>query len=52
MALGNNIFGLAGESKGVDLTSLNNPVTVVLTVGANSGSTDVTAEKVEKKERE
>jgi DNA-binding beta-propeller fold protein YncE len=52
VALGNNIFALAGESKGVDLTSLINPVTVVLTVGANSGSTDVTAQKVERKERE
>jgi 6-phosphogluconolactonase len=49
VALGNNIFALAAESKGVDLTGLTNPVTVVLTVGANSGSTDVTAQKVEKK---
>ena len=50
--LGNNIFALAAESKGVNLTGLTNPVTVVLTIGDNSGSTAVTAQKEEKKERE
>jgi hypothetical protein len=52
VALGNNIFALAAESKGVNLAGLTNPVTVVLTSGDNSGSTAVTAQKEEKKERE
>jgi DNA-binding beta-propeller fold protein YncE len=42
--LGNNIFTFKAEGKGVDLTDLTNPVTVVLTIGTDSGSTDVTAE--------
>jgi hypothetical protein len=32
------------EGTGVDLTGLTNPVTVVMTIGDNSGSTAVTAE--------
>ena len=52
VALGNNIFALAAESKGVNLTGLTNPVTVVLTIGNDSGRTAVTAQKEEKKERE
>ena len=52
VALGNNIFALAAESKGVNLAGLTNPVTVVLTSGNNSGSTAVTAQKEKKKERE
>ena len=52
VALGNNIFALAAESKGVNLAGLTNPVTVVLTSGDNSGSTAVTAQKEKKKERE
>jgi 6-phosphogluconolactonase len=44
VALGNNIFALAAESKGVNLTGLTNPVTVVLTIGNDTGSTAVTAQ--------
>jgi 6-phosphogluconolactonase len=44
LALGNNIFALAAESKSVNLTGLTNPVTVVLTIGNNRGSTAVTAQ--------
>jgi hypothetical protein len=44
VALGNNIFALAAESKGVNLTGLTNPVTVVLTIGDDTGSTAVTAQ--------
>ena len=43
IALGNNIFALAAENKGVDLTGLTNPVTVVLTIGDNTGSSPVIA---------
>jgi hypothetical protein len=42
--LGNNIFTFNAEGKGGDLTGLTNPVTVVLTIGINSGSTAVTAQ--------
>jgi DNA-binding beta-propeller fold protein YncE len=42
--LGNNIFTFNAEGKGVDLTGLSNPVTVVLTIGIDSGTTAVTAE--------
>jgi DNA-binding beta-propeller fold protein YncE len=42
--LGNNIFTFNAEGKGVDLTGLTNPVTVVLTIGTDSGTTAVTAE--------
>jgi Lactonase, 7-bladed beta-propeller len=41
VALGNNIFALAAESKGVNLTGLTNPVTVVLTIGNETGSTAI-----------
>jgi 6-phosphogluconolactonase len=41
--LGNNIVTFNAEGKGVDLTGLTNPVTVVLTIGTDSGSTAVTA---------
>jgi hypothetical protein len=42
--LGNNIFTFDADGKDVDLTGLTNPVTVVLTIGIDSGSTTVTAE--------
>jgi len=42
--LGNKIFAFSAESKGVNLTRLTNPVTVVLTIGVNTGSTTVTAQ--------
>jgi hypothetical protein len=42
--LGNNIFTFKAEGTGVDLTGLTNPVTVVLTIGDDTGSTAVTAE--------
>jgi hypothetical protein len=47
--LGNNIFTFKAEKFksegiGVDLTSLSNPVDVVLTIGNDSGSTAVTAQ--------
>jgi hypothetical protein len=44
VSLGNNIFTFTAEGTGVDLTGLTNPVTVVMTIGDNSGSTAVTAE--------
>jgi hypothetical protein len=37
--LGNNIFTFKAEGTGVDLTGLTKPVTVVLTIGINSGTT-------------
>jgi 6-phosphogluconolactonase len=42
--LGNNIFTFKAEGTGVDLTGLTNPVTVVLTIGIDSGTTTTTAE--------
>jgi DNA-binding beta-propeller fold protein YncE len=42
--LGNNIFTFKAEGTGVDLTGLINPVTVVLTIGIDSGGTAVTAQ--------
>jgi hypothetical protein len=39
--LGNNIFTFNAEGKGVDLTGLTNPVTVVLTIGTDSGTSDL-----------
>jgi hypothetical protein len=42
--LGNNIFAFKAEGTGVNLTGLTNPVTVVLTIGIDSGSTAVTAQ--------
>jgi hypothetical protein len=41
--LGNNIFTFKAEGKGVNLTDLTNPVTVVSTIGDDTGSTAVTA---------
>ena len=42
--LGNNIFTFKAQGTDVDLTGLTNPVTVVLTIGNNTGSTTVTAQ--------
>jgi 6-phosphogluconolactonase len=42
--LGNNIFTFKAEGAGANLTGLTNPVTVVLTIGNNSGSTTTTAQ--------
>jgi hypothetical protein len=44
--LGNNMFTFKaeGEGTGVDLTGFTNPVTVVVTIGIDSGTTTVTAE--------
>lgn len=42
--LGNNIFTFKAEGSGVDLTGLTNPVTVVLSIGTDSGTTTATAE--------
>jgi hypothetical protein len=41
--LGNNLFTFKAVGRGVDLTSLTNPVTVVLTIGINTGTTTVLA---------
>jgi hypothetical protein len=37
--LGNNIFIFKADGTGVDLTGLSNPVTVVLTIAIDSGTT-------------
>jgi hypothetical protein len=42
--LGNNIFTFKAEGKGINLTGLTNPVTVVLTIGDDTGSTAVAAQ--------
>jgi hypothetical protein len=42
--LGNNIFTFNAQGAGVDLTGLTNPVTVVLTIGDDTGSTAVSAQ--------
>ena len=42
--LGNNMFTFMAQGTGVDLTGLTNPVTVVLTIGFDSGATTVTAQ--------
>jgi hypothetical protein len=42
--LGNNIFTIKAEGTGVDLTELTNPVTVVLTIGIDSGTTTLDAQ--------
>jgi 6-phosphogluconolactonase len=42
--LGNNIFTFKAEGTGVNLTGLTNPVTVVLTIGMDSGTTTRTAQ--------
>jgi 6-phosphogluconolactonase len=41
--LGNKSFTFKAEGTGANLTGLTNPVTVVLTIGINSGATTVTA---------
>jgi hypothetical protein len=41
--LGNNLFTFQAEGGGVDLTGLTNPVTVLLTIGIDSGTTTVDA---------
>ena len=43
--LGSNSFQFKAEATGVNLTRLANPVTVVLTIGDDSGSTYVTANR-------
>ncbi len=51
--LGNNIFIFKAEGRGVDLTGLTNPVTVVLTIGNDTGSTAaVIAQKNEREKRD
>jgi hypothetical protein len=50
--LGNNIFTFKAEGTGVDLTGLTNPVTVVLTIGNDTGSTAVIAQKNEREKRD
>jgi hypothetical protein len=42
--LGNQMFTFKAEGTGVDLTSLTNPVTVVLNIGNDAGSTMATAQ--------
>jgi hypothetical protein len=42
--LGNNMFTFMAEGTGADLTGLTNPVTVVLTIGMDSGTTTTTAQ--------
>jgi hypothetical protein len=37
--LGNNIFTFKAEGTGADFTGLTNPVTAVLTIGINTGTT-------------
>jgi hypothetical protein len=44
LALSNTIYALAAEGKNVNLSGLTNPVTVVLTIGNNRGSTVATAQ--------
>jgi DNA-binding beta-propeller fold protein YncE len=41
--LGNNLFTFEAEGRGVDLAGLTNPVTVLLTIGIDSGTTTVDA---------
>ena len=43
--LGNNIFTFKAEGKGGNLTGLTNPVTVVLTIGIDSGTTNAEFQK-------
>jgi hypothetical protein len=42
--LGNNIFTFKAEGTGAGLTGFTNPITVVLTIGIDSGTTTATAE--------
>jgi hypothetical protein len=46
VALRNDTFALAAESKGVNLTGLANLVIVVLTIDDNTGTTAVTAQSL------
>jgi 6-phosphogluconolactonase (cycloisomerase 2 family) len=48
--LGNNIFTFKAKGTDADLTGLTNPVTMVLTIGVDSGSTAVRAEYGNQKE--
>jgi hypothetical protein len=41
--LGNNLFTFKAVRAGVDVTGITNPVTVVLTIGINTGTTTVLA---------
>jgi hypothetical protein len=50
--IGNNIYTLKAEGKGVDSDCLANPVTVGLTIGIDSGSTAVRAEFEKRKKRD
>jgi 6-phosphogluconolactonase len=52
VSIGNNIYTLKAEGKGVDLDCLANPVTVGLTIGIDSGSTAVGAEFEKRKKRD
>jgi len=52
VSIGNKIFTLTADGKGVDLDCLANPVTVGLTVGIDSGSTAVKAEFEKRKKRD
>jgi 6-phosphogluconolactonase (cycloisomerase 2 family) len=44
VSLGNNVFTFKAEGTGEDLTGLSNPVTVVLTIGDDTGRTSVIAQ--------
>jgi hypothetical protein len=50
--LGNNFFIFKAKGRGVNLTSLTNPVTVVLTIGVNTGTTTVKAHEHEHEDEE
>jgi DNA-binding beta-propeller fold protein YncE len=52
VSIGNNIYTLKAEGKGVDLDCLANSVTVGLTIGIDSGSTAVRAEFEKRKKRD
>ncbi len=52
VSIGNNIFTLNADGKGVDLNCLTNPVTVGLTIGIDTGSTAVRAEFEKRKKRD
>src|SRR5260370_39266491 len=42
--VGGNSYTLQAEGSGANLTGISNPVTVTLTIGDDSGSTQITAE--------
>jgi hypothetical protein len=52
VSIGNNIFTLIADGKGVDLVCLTNPVTVGLTIGIDIGRTTVRAEFEKRKKRD